>query len=54
MLRAYLNLLKDRRYDHLKYRSIDNDTSLVTSIVSKIQGAYAKEVEPYQYEQLSN
>ena len=54
MLRAYLNLLKDRRYDHLKYRSIDNDTSLVTNIVSKIQGAYAKEVEPYQYEQLSN
>ena len=54
MLRAYLNLLKDRRYDHLKYRSIDNDTSLVTSIVSKIQGVYAKEVEPYQYEQLSN
>lgn len=54
MLRAYLNLLKDRRYDHLKYRSIDNDTSLVTRIVSKIQGAYTKEVEPYQYEQLSN
>lgn len=54
LLRQYLALLKDRRYTHLKYRSIDNDTELIKDVLSEIRGAVTKQVEPYQYEVLSN
>lgn len=54
LLRQYLALLKDKRYAHLKYRSIDNDTELIKDVLSEIRGAVTKQVEPYQYEVLSN
>ena len=54
LLRQYLALLKDKRYTHLKYRSIDNDTELIKDVLSEIRGAVTKQVEPYQYEVLSN
>ena len=54
LLRQYLRLIKDRRYNHLKYRSIDNDTELIKDVLSEIHEAVTKEIEPYQFEQLSN
>ena len=54
LLRQYLALLKDKRYAHLKYRSIDNDTELIKDVLSEIRGAVTKQTEPYQYEVLSN
>lgn len=47
LLRQYLALLKDKRYTHLKYRSIDNDTELIKDVLSEIRGAVTKQVEPY-------
>lgn len=54
LFRQYLDLLKDRRYDHLNYRSIDNDTELIKDVLSEIYSSVATQVEPYRYETLSN
>lgn len=67
LLSIYLSLIKDAgkqvtdgkisksRYMHILNRSIDNDTELITNVLSDIEsGKTKKTVEPYQFENLTN
>ena len=67
LLSIYLSLIKDAgkqvtegkisksRYMHILNRSIDNDTELVTNVLSDIEsGRTKKTVEPYQFENITN
>ena len=66
LLHTYLSLLKDAgslqdgkisggNYSHILRRSIDNDTKLVTSVLSELESrTKKKQYEPYEFEVLSS